>query len=130
MGYTYKKLDAPEDVALHELSQSSPEEDLKPEKSSKKTALQRHPKASVAVFTMIATLLLLIAAFTVVRAGLLDFVKRQATTAGSTSSEVPQYFQTTPELFAGNLTSPRDQSKQEQTDMHRTYRDWQSTFSG
>ncbi len=117
MDYNYRKLEAPEHVALQDFPQPSPVEDTRPEELSKQSIRERNPKASAAIFTMIASVLLLLTAFSVVRAGLLDFGKRQATTASSTSSKVPQYFQTTPELFAGEVSPSRRQQARQLTEL-------------
>lgn len=116
-GYMYKKLEAPDHVALQDLPRTYPVEDINTEDSSKQSIRERNPTAFLAIFTMFATLILLLTAVSVARAGLLDFGKRQATTASSTYSEVPQYFQTTPEIFAGKMVLPRLQQARELIDI-------------
>ena len=131
MHYSYKKLHPPELVALQDLPPSSPLEAFQSELTLQQGPRDRHPKASLAIFTMISTLLLLLTAFSLVRAGLLDFAKRQATTASTTSTEVPQYFQTTPEIYAGE-NNPMSDSIGVRADLtcNRTHCDWKSTLLG
>ena len=97
MEYTYKKLDVPEEVALQDLPQYLSTEDLDPKPLPTQSTYSR---TKTVVFTMISSVLLLVTALSLVRAA---WYEKRATTTATSSSKVPQYFQTTPEIFAGKL---------------------------
>ena len=102
--YTYKKLDSPEGVTLEDLTQppSTWTEDSKAEPLPNQSTSRRHSTIQTVIFTMVSSVLLLVATLSLVRAAW--FEKRATTTASSSSTTtVPQYFQTTPEIFAGKL---------------------------
>ena len=128
--WSYKRLDAPQDVALNELPPSPSVEDTPVEDLAKQPFHQRRPIAWIASVTMITALILLLTIFAVAHAGLLDFGKRQATST-SISTEVPQYFQTTPEIYAGRLPTPSVRNLPLEADiLYRAYGNWACALLG
>ncbi len=100
VSYSYKKLHTAEEIALQDLPQQAATEDIEPDPLPLPSASKRQPRTRTIVFIMIAFVLVLLATLSLARAAW--FERRQATTTPSTtSSEVPQYFQTSPEIFAG-----------------------------
>lgn len=102
MAYTYKKLDSPdEELELQELPQaSSKEEDTtREERPPYKSVLERNPRKTAIIAGVMFGLLLTLAVVGVVQAAILG--KRETSTISSSTTDEPQYFQTTPELFAG-----------------------------
>ena len=108
MGYSYKKLQGPDNVQL---------QDLLPQSSSPDTAREqpplpqnfnffhRNPKATSWAVKMLIACLVLLSALSLTRAAILE--KKQATsTASASTTKVPQYFQTTPEIFTGMFETP------------------------
>ena len=110
MAYSYKKLQGPEHVQLQDLqdlqslpSATNPAREELP-LYQKQNLFHRHPKATLWAVMMIITCLVLLSAFSLTRAAILE--KKQAvSTASSSTTKVPQVFQTTPELFTGMLNS-------------------------
>ena len=112
MGYSYKKLQGPDNVQQQQQLQ-----DLLPQPSSPDTVREEpplpqnffHPNppkttTSWAVKMLIASLVLL-SALSFTRAAILE-KKQAASTASASTTRVPQYFQTTPEIFTGMLQPP------------------------
>ena len=110
--YSYKKLAQPlESIGLKDLSADPAEEQL-PDPSPPPSLFGRHPKSTSLAVKMLVALLVSLSVFSLVHAVILD--KRQATATPSTSnSNVPQYFQTTPEIFAGKALFETDCAKLE-----------------
>ena len=105
LSYSYKKLLPAQEIALQDLPQQSPGEDIGLDPLPLPRASTRHPRTRTVVFIMIALVLVVLTTLSLARAAW--FERRQATTTPSTtSSEVPQYFQTSPEIFAGKPTLP------------------------
>ena len=103
--YSYKKLHPAEEIALQVLPQQPAGEDIDPDPLPVPSASKSRPRTRIIVFMMIAFVLVLLTTLSLARAAW--FERRQATTTPSTTSnEVPQYFQTSPEIFAGELTLP------------------------
>ena len=107
MGYSYKKLHSPQHVQLQDLPlPSSPgtarEEPPLPQRFN---FFHRNPKITSWAIKMLVACLVLLSALSLTRAAILE-KKQAASTANSSTTRVPQYFQTTPEIFAGLLTSP------------------------
>ncbi len=106
MGYEYHKLDTPSEDEL-ELQHLTPipsdpatEEELGPKTITHKLHPYKHPiRTRVFVVIMYVLLMSLLAgAVAVVRSAV---VEKPATSTSSSSTQVPQYFQTTPEIYAG-----------------------------
>ena len=105
LSYSYKKLHPAEEIALQDLPQQFAREDINPDPLPVPSAPKRQPESRTIVFVMIALGLVVLTTLSLARAAW--FERRQATTTPSTtSSEVPQYFQTSPEIFAGELILP------------------------
>lgn len=103
MGYSYKKLQGPEHFQLQNLSLFSVTETAREELPLPHNIFQRNPKKTSWAIKMFIASLVLLSALSLTRAAVLE--KRQAaSTASSSTTAVPQYFQTTPELFTGMLT--------------------------
>ena len=109
MGYSYKKLQGPEDVPLQDLplplpSPSSPYIAREEPSSSSlpQNFLHRNPKLTSWTIKMLIASLVLLSALSLTRAAILE-KKQAASTASSSTTRVPQVFQTTPELFTGML---------------------------
>ena len=109
MGYSYKKLQGPENVQLQDLQHlplSSATEAAREELPSSQNFFNRNPKTISWAIKMLIASLALLSALSLTRAIVLE--KRQAaSTASSSTTTVPQVFQTTPELFTGLLTSSK-----------------------
>ena len=102
MHYTYKKLDSPhEELELHPPSAKLPhppiQERLGPEELPHQTVFARNPKITKVIASIMFGGLLLLAIVGLAQSAV--FEKRATSTSSTTN--VPQYFQTTPELFAG-----------------------------
>ena len=110
LSYNYKKLDTAELVSFEDLPHQSSPEDIKFGQLPASSSSERRSRTIIVILTMIALLLVLLSAFSLVRAAWLE--KRATTTASVTSTDVPQYFQTSPEIFAGEsiLTNVIEQS--------------------
>lgn len=104
IGYSYKKLQDPEDVQLQDLPLSSAREIAREELPLPQNIFERNPKATSWAIKMFIASLVLLSAFSLTRAAVLE-KKQAASTASSSTTTVPQYFQTTPELFPGMLTT-------------------------
>jgi hypothetical protein len=104
MGYEYHKLDTPpnEELELHEVPQKPSDpatnEKLGTKGVPSKTLLARHPTLTRAIAAIMFGLLIVVAAVGVVNSAI---VGKRATSTSSSSTAVPQYFQTTPEIYAG-----------------------------
>ena len=107
MAYSYKKLQGPEDVQLQDLqslpSATTPAGEELP-LYQKQNFFHRNPKTTSWAVMMIVACLVLLSAFSLTRAAILE-KKQAASTASSSTTKVPQVFQTTPELFTGMLNS-------------------------
>lgn len=107
MGYNYKKLDTPDkELELHDVSQEQTlptieEDEAREEKSPLRNFLEDYPRTTTRSTLIMMGLLILLATIGVASAGFLN--RRSTSTASSTSIDVPQYFQTTPELYAGTI---------------------------
>ena len=106
MGYSYKKLQGPDHVQLQDLSQSSAIDAAREELSSPQNQnfFDRNPKATSWAIKMLIASLVLLSALSLTRAVVLE-KKQAASSATSSTTKVPQLFQTTPELFTGTLPS-------------------------
>ena len=104
--YSYKKLlHSAEEIALQDLPQQPATEAINPDPLPLPGASQRQSRTRTIAFIMIASVLVLLTTLSLAHA--VWFGRRAATTTPSTTStEVPQYFQTTPEIFAGELLLP------------------------
>lgn len=106
MSYTYKKLETPEEeLELHQIP-SNPAVPATPRRSSiEKPPSQRFFATTagkiIAIAVFMGALVLALALVAVVQSAVLE---PRATSTASTA-DVPQYFQTTPELFAGAFWS-------------------------
>ena len=101
MGYSYKKLDAPEEeLELHHLSSKSPTlstgDQISAEERPHRSFILRNLRNPRVIAATMLSLALALVAIGLVRSAVLE----PRATANATN--VPQYFQTTPELFAGN----------------------------
>lgn len=98
--YSYKKLHSADEIALQDLALQSAPEAIDPDPLPIPSASTRPSRNRIIVFMMIAFVLVLLTTLSLAHAAWFD--RRAATTTPSTtSSEVPQYFQTSPEIFAG-----------------------------
>ena len=110
MAYSYKKLQGPEDVQLQDLQDLQPLPSAKdpageePPLSQNPNFFHRNPKTTFWAVMMIIACLVLLSALSLTRAAILE-KKQAASTASSSTSKVPQLFQTTPEIFTGMLNS-------------------------
>lgn len=104
MGYSYKKLQGPDDVQLQDLPLPPATETAREELPLPQNFFHRHPKTTSWAIKMLIASLVLLSALSLTRAAVLE-KKQAASTASSSTTRVPQVFQTTPELFAGMLTS-------------------------
>ena len=103
MGYSYKKLQGPDQIQLQNLP-SSPDTVREELPSSQDLNLfRRNPKITFWATIMLIASLVLLSALSLTRAAVLE-KKQAASTASSSTTKVPQLFQTTPELFTGMLT--------------------------
>ena len=103
--YSYKKLHSAEEITLQDLPQQPATEANDPDPLPVLSASTRQSRTRTIVFIMIAFVLVLLTTLSLARAAW--FERRAATTtASTTSSEVPQYFQTSPEIFAGEPLLP------------------------
>jgi len=103
MGYEYQKLETPEEeLELQELPRESInpaiKKELGPEEIPYKNQLARNPKLTRAIAATMFGLLITLAVVGVAHSA---YVDKRATSTSSSSTEVPQYFQTTPELYLG-----------------------------
>lgn len=109
MGYEYQKLDDPEEeeLELQELPQRpidpATKEELGPEEIPYKNQLSRNPTLTRAIAATMFSILTILAVAGVVHSARLG---KRATLATTSTTEVPQYFQTTPELFPGTMLIP------------------------
>ena len=102
LSYSYKKLHPAEEIALQDVPQKAAKEDIDLDPLPVPNPSTKRPRTRTIIFTMIAFVLVLLTTLSLARAAW--FERRQATTTSSTTStEVPQYFQTSPEIFAGEL---------------------------
>ena len=103
MGYTYKKLRLPQDeLELHHIpskpTHSAPDGQLSPTQSqSRGFPIKTLGGIKTTIAVIMAGLFLMLAIVGLVRSAVLE---PRATTTTDTA-DGPQYFQTTPELFAG-----------------------------
>ena len=106
MDYSYKKLQGPEDVQLQDLPlPSSPgTAGEEPPIPPRHDLFHRNPKITPWAIKMLIAFLVLLSALSLTHAIVLE-KKQAAYTASSSTTRVPQYFQTTPELFTGMLVS-------------------------
>ena len=106
MGYSYKKLQGPDHVPLQDLPLSSVTDIAREEPLSLKdqNLFDRNPKATSWAIKMFIASLILLSALSLTRAAVLE-KKQAASTASSSTTKVPQLFQTTPELFTGMVPS-------------------------
>jgi len=109
--YSYKKLDpSQEELELHQFPSKSPNpstgQQLGPEELLYQTSFLRRLGRTKAIALIMSALLLILAIAGVVRSAVLE----PRDTSSASTTHVPQYFQTTPELFAGKFTSS-DQRK-------------------
>lgn len=102
IGYSYKKLQDPDDVQLQDLPLPSIRETAGEELPLPQNIFQRNPKTTSWAIKMFIASLVLLSALSLTRAAVLE--RKQAASTASTTT-VPQYFQTTPELFPGILIS-------------------------
>ena len=106
LSYSYKKLHPAEEITLQDAPQQVAKEDIGLDPLSLPSPSTKRPRTRTIIFTMIAFVLVLLTTLSLARAAW--FERRQATTTPSTpSTEVPQYFQTSPEIFAGKLILPQ-----------------------
>ena len=106
MGYSYKKLQGPDNVQLQDLPQpSSPDTAREEEPPLPQNFFHRNPKATSWAVKMLVACLVLLSALSLTRAAILE-KKQAASTASASTTRVPQYFQTTPEIFTGMLEPP------------------------
>ena len=103
IGYSYKKLQDPQDVQLYDLPLSSAPATTREELPLPRNIFHRNPRATSWAIKMFIASLVLLSAFSLTRAVVLE-KKQAASTASSTTTPVPQYFQTVPELYPGMLT--------------------------
>ena len=104
MGYSYKKLQGPDDVQLQDLQHpplSSATDTAREERPSPHTIFDRNPRTTSWAVKMLIVSLVLLSALSLTRAAVLE-KKQAASTASSSTTKVPQVFQTTPELFTGS----------------------------
>lgn len=107
IGYSYKKLQGPEEVQLQDLAlPSATEETATEELHLPQNIFHRNPKATSWAIIMLIASLVLLSVLSLTRAAYLE-KKQAASTASSSTSSTPQVFQTTPELFTGMLTSQK-----------------------
>ena len=103
--YSYKKLHSADEIALQDLPQQPATEAIDLDPLPVPSASKRRSRTRTIVFIMIASVLVLLTTLSLARAAW--FERRAATTtASTTSSGVPQYFQTSPEIFAGEHLLP------------------------
>lgn len=103
--YSYKKLHSAEEIALQDLPEQPVTEATDPDPLPVPITSKRQSRTRTIVFIMIAFVLVLLTTLSLAHAAW--FGRRAATiTPTTTSSEVPQYFQTTPEIYAGELLLP------------------------
>ena len=108
MGYSYKKLQSPQYVQLQDLPlPSSPgtTREEPPPLPPSFNFFHRNPRITSWAIKMLVACLVLLSALSLTRAAILE-KKQAASTANSSTTRVPQYFQTTPEIFAGLFNSP------------------------
>ena len=106
MGYSYKKLQGPDNVQLQDLPQSS-SPDTSPDTAREEPPLPQNsfhpnPKTISLAVKMLVACLVLLSALSLTRAAILE-KKQAASTASASTTRVPQVFQTTPEIFTGML---------------------------
>ena len=106
VGYSYKKLQDGEHVQLHDLPLPSSPDTAREEPHSPQylNFFHRNPKITSWAIKMLVASLVLLSALSLTRAAILE-KKQAASTATSSTTRVPQIFQTTPELFTGMWTS-------------------------
>lgn len=105
-GYTYKKLDTPkEDLELHQIPPKPPDPSTEEQFGPEELSLHRDfakpwTTNRTIVFAMAGLMLIaVLALIAVVRSAVLE----PRAPATSSTEDVPQYFQTTPEIFAGKF---------------------------
>ena len=106
MGYSYKKLQGPDNVQLQDLSPplplpSSPDT-AREEPPLPQNFFHSNPRTTSWAVKMLIASLILLSALSLTRAAILE-KKQAASTASASTTRVPQYFQTTPEIFTGKL---------------------------
>ena len=107
MGYTYKKLPGPDSVQLQDredLPLPSGIDTAREELPRPQDFFHRNPRTTSWLIKMFIAFLILLSALSLTRAAYLE-KKQAASVASSSVTEVPQIFQTTPELFTGMLPS-------------------------
>lgn len=106
MAYGYKKLQGPtpNHVQLQDLPLPSVTDTAREEFPSPQNFFHRNPKTTSWLIKMFIVFLVLLSALSLTRAAVLE-KKQAASTASSSTTHVPQVFQTTPELFTGTLPS-------------------------
>lgn len=103
MGYSYKKLHLPQDdLELHGIPSKPVDSVAEGQLSPTELPSQRLPTKpfggrTTIIAVIMAGLLLMLAIVGLVRSAVLE----PRATSTATTADVPQYFQTTPELFAG-----------------------------
>ena len=105
MGYSYKKLQGPDNVQLQDLQvpqPSSPDAAREEPPPLPQNFFHRNPKTTSLAVKMLIASLVLLSALSLTRAAILE-KKQAASTASASTTRVPQYFQTTPEIFTGML---------------------------
>ena len=102
VGYSYKKLQDGEHVQLQDLPLPSSPDSARAEHPSPQylNIFHRNPKTTSWAIKMLVACLVLLSALSLTRAAILE-KKQAASTASSSTTGVPQYFQTTPEIFTG-----------------------------
>lgn len=106
VGYSYKKLQDGEHVQLQDLPLPSSPDSARAEHPSPQhlNILDRNPRITSWAIKMLVACLVLLSALSLTRAAILE-KKQAAFTATSSTTRVPQYFQTTPEIFTGMCAS-------------------------
>ena len=102
MGYSYKKLQGPDNVQLQDLHQPSSPDTAREEPPLPQNFFYRNPKTTSWIIKMLIASLVLLSALSLTRAAILE-KKQAASTASASTTRVPQIFQTTPEIFTGML---------------------------
>ena len=108
MAYSYKKLQGPDQVQLQDLPPPSSPASVREELPSSRNLnlFQRNPKRTFWAVIMLFATLVLLSVLSLTRAAILE-KKQAASTASTSTTKVPQLFQTSPELFTGNFVSYR-----------------------
>ncbi len=105
--YSYKKLQGPEQVQLQDLPLPASPHSVREESPSPRNLnfFHRNPRITSWAIKMLIASLVLLSALSLTRAVVLE-KKQAASSATSSTTKVPQVFQTTPELFTGILNLP------------------------